>query len=97
MNTETKTVPALITVPADAWRAFIAAKARAAAAEKEAAAARMLLGIPGTAELVALLGATEETSAAAVIVDGNGTPIGKVSVYRRDGYVVEPGFVSKIT
>ena len=97
MNTETKTVPALISVPADAWRAYLAAKARAAAAEKEAAAARMLLGIPETAELVALLGATEETSAAAVIVDGNGTPIGKASVYFRAGYAVKAGFVSKLT
>lgn len=72
-----------IQVSADGWRAFVMADAKAKAAEKEAKALRAELGLPETAELVSLLGATVELGAKAVIVDGNGTPVGSLSLYWR--------------
>ncbi len=90
-------VPAQIVVSAADWQAFNAAKCRAAAMAKEVEALRAVMGLPETAALVKALGATAETAAAAVIVDGNGLPLGKVSVFWRDAYEVKAGFASRVS
>ena len=90
-------VPAQIVVSAEQWHAFNAAKARAAAMAKEVDALRAVMGLPDTAALVKALGATAEAPAAAVIVDGNGAPLGKVSVYWRDAYEVRAAFASRVS
>lgn len=85
-----------IQVSADGWRAFVMADAKAKAAEKEAKALRAELGLPETAELVALLGATAESGAKAVIIDGNGTPVGSITVYWRPPVQMKGCFVGRV-
>jgi hypothetical protein len=86
-----------IQVSAEAWRAFVLAKDAASAAAREAEACKLALGLPSTEELVALLGASESTAAAAVVTNGNGTPIGKLTVSFRSPYSVKGGFVARLT
>lgn len=85
-----------IQVSADGWRAFVMADAKAKAAEKEAKALRAELGLPETAELVSLLGATAELGAKAVIVDGNGTPVGSITVYWRPPVEMKGYWVGRV-
>lgn len=90
-------IPAVIQVSADNWHAWRAMHAKAQAMAKESDALRAQCGIPESAALAAMLGATADTKAAAVIVDGNGSPLGKVSVYWRDAYTVSASFVSRVS
>ena len=92
-----ETVPAQIEVSAQAWRAYVLAKGRATAAAKEAEVARLVLGLPETETLVSLLGATEKDGGSAVLIDGNGTPCGKLSVSFRTAYAVKAGWVARLT
>jgi len=90
-------LPAQIQVSAESWHAWRAMHARAAAMTKESEALRALCGIPDTKDLAKLIGATAEAKADAVIIDGNGSPLGKVSVYWRDTYTVSASFVSRVS
>jgi hypothetical protein len=92
-----ETLPAQIEVSAQAWRAYALAKAKATAATKEAETLRAALGLPETETLVALLGATEAEGASAVLVDGNGTPVGKLSVSFRAPYSVKGGWSARLS
>ena len=92
-----ETLPAQIEVSAQAWRAYALAKAKATAAAKEAETLKAALGLPETEALVAMLGANEENGASAVLVDGNGTPVGKLSLAYRAAYAVKAGWVSRLT
>ncbi len=86
-----------IEVSGPAWDAFLEAKAKATAAAREAEACKLALGLPETAELVALLGASEENGAQAVIVNGNSAPVGKLTVSFRSAYAVKAGWVARLT
>lgn len=90
-------IPAQIQVSAQDWHAWRAMYARAQAMAKEADALRKVLGLPETSALVALLGASQETPVSAVIVDGNGAPLGKVAVSYRPPYSVAGTFVSRVS
>ena len=92
-----ETIPAQIEVEASAWRAYVIAKAKATAATKEAEVARLVIGLPDTAELVSLLGATEADGGSAVLTDGNGAPLGKLAVSYRSAYAVKAGWVARLT
>lgn len=82
-------VPAQITVCAEVWGRFIRAKSAAAAAEKEVKAVRAELGLPADAAAAcALFG---DAFPEAVICDGNGRPVGKLTVFMRDAYTVPAG------
>lgn len=96
MNVET-IIPASITVNAEAFAKWQKAKQAAQALAKEADALRMECGFPETETLVSLLGVAECGKGSAVIVNGNGVPIGKVSVFWKDAYVVKAGFSSRIS
>jgi hypothetical protein len=93
----TVNLPGQIQVSAENWHNWRAIHAKAQAMAKEADALRKVCGIPETADLVATLGATAELGASAVIIDGNGSPLGKVSVYWRDAYAVKATFVSRVS
>jgi hypothetical protein len=100
MTTTTTAVPAAaITVAAADWHAYLNAATAARAAEKEAAARKaVLLGHLADKEVaVRELMATAETGATAVFLDGNGNPLGKLSLYWRDQYTVGAGFVMRIS
>ena len=92
-----ETLPAQIEVSAQAWRAYVIAKAKATSAAKEAETLRAALGLPETETLVALLGATEKDGGSAVLIDGNGTPVAKLSLSYRAAYAVKAGWVSRLS
>ena len=89
--------PAQIQVSAEGWHKWRAMKARASAMEKEEKSLRTELGFPDTAQLVSLLGVTETEKKSAVIIDGNGAPLGKVSVYHCAEKIISAGFQSRIS
>ncbi len=75
---------AVIQVQAEPFHAWRKAVAMANAMTKEADALKMAAGLPNTEELVkALNGSTQ-----AVVVDGNGKPIGKVSIAQHPEKIV---------
>jgi hypothetical protein len=77
------------------WRKAVDA---ANAAKKEAETLKEVCGFPDTESLRRLLGVTEwQTKGAAVIVDGNGKPVGKVSVFFKDAFVMPAGFSSRVS
>jgi hypothetical protein len=88
---------AQIQVSAAAWHAWRAMHQKASAAEKEAKALREAMGFPSTAALVELFGVNEVTKASAVIIDGNGQPLGKVSVFHCGEKIIPAGFQSRIS
>jgi hypothetical protein len=88
---------AQIQVSAEGWHKWRTMKARASAMEKEEKALRAELGFPDTASLVALLGVSEFVKGSAVIIDGNGTPLGKVSVFYVSAKEIPAGFQSRIS
>ena len=97
---KTATAPAaVITVTAADWHAYVTAAAAARAAEKEAAARKavMLGQLADKETAVQELSATAESGATAVLQDGNGNPLGKLSLYWRDQYTVGAGFVMRIS
>ncbi len=67
---------ATIQVSAEAFNAWRRAVALANAATKEAEALKVAAGLPTTENLLFLL----DGNLSAVVVDGNGRPIGKVSI-----------------
>ena len=67
---------ALIRVNADSFHAWRKAAAMANAAAKESDALKMAAGLPSTEQLMIMLNGNTQ----AVVVDGNGKPIGKVSL-----------------
>lgn len=97
MKTFIAPVPADIIVKADAFRAYREAKARAAAAQKEADAARKLAGIPSTEDLVNQLDLSKGEKGEVVIKDGNGVPMGKIAVFWKDGFEMPAGFQARIS
>lgn len=77
-----------VQVEGKAYRAFLRAKAATAAAEREEKAAKQACGLPEREELLASLGVpTEEQKVVAVVTDGNGKPIGKLTLSHRKAYV----------
>jgi hypothetical protein len=89
--------PAQIQVSAEKWRKWREMHAKASAMEKEAKALRAEMGFPETAQLVQMLGVTETEKNSAVIIDGNGTPLGKVSVFYVSEKIIPAQFQSRIS
>ena len=89
--------PAQIQVSAEKWRKWREMHAKASAMEKEAKALRAEMGFPDTAQLVELFGVTETEKKSAVIIDGNGSPLGKVSVFHVSAKEIPAGFQSRIS
>ena len=64
------------------WQTLRNAKARATAADKEVKAITKALGLPDAKELARMVGFTAEGEAQSVlVVDGNGAPLGTLTVY----------------
>ena len=85
--------PFIIQVPAVKWDAYQKAKARASAAKREAEQLGEQCGIPDAdalAKLMRLRYGIEKGEA--VIQDGNGSPIGKVSVFYHPGATIPAGW-----
>lgn len=91
-------IPAEITVRADAFRAYREAKQREAAAKKEAEAARAEAGIPSTDDLVKQLKLSKTNDKGEVVIkDGNGVPIGKISVFWKNSFEMPAGYQSRVS
>lgn len=96
--TTTTTIPALITVNGPAFAKWRKAVDAASAAKKEADALRQECGFPDTDALRRMLGLTEfGGKASAIVQDGNGKPIGKVSVFWKDAFEMPAGFSSRVS
>ncbi len=78
------------------FRAYQEAKERSAAAAALAEKARADAGIPGTNQLVSELGRSKKKREI-VIVDENGAPMGKISLYWQKQAVIAAGFRSRIS
>lgn len=97
MNTLTQSI-AEIQVPAEAFKRFKEAKAKASALTKEAEAIRLECGLPDTENLVKQLGLTKANPKGEVVIkDGNMSVIGKIAVYWQDAYEVGAGFKSRVS
>lgn len=88
--------PAFITVPADKWKAYRDAKAKASAMEREAKQLGEQCGIPDADTLARTLAGrvnpSHELKGEIVVQDGNGAPIGKISVFYHPGAVIPSGW-----
>jgi len=90
-------VAALITVNGPAFAVWRKAHAAATAARKEADTLREACGFPSTESLVVMLGIAQGGKASATVADGNGKPVGKVSVYWKDAFEMPAGFSSRVS
>lgn len=87
-----------ITATAADWRNLSTLRANAAAAKKLADAAEAAMGIPTAEEIAAQAGLPEaHGSLRAVIVDGNGQPIGQLSVYYFPGAEMPAGYRRRLS
>ena len=87
-----------ITATAEDWRKFQAAKAAASAAAKAAEQLGQAMGIPNAAQMAATLGLpASEGKAEAVIISGNGAPIGKLTCFWFGGSVIPPAYRNRIS
>jgi len=79
------------------WATYRNAKARANAAEKEVKAIEGKLGLPDAKSLARLVGFTAEGEARTVLVtDGNGTPLGTLTVYWFSGSETPAGIRRRV-
>lgn len=78
-----------IKVQAQAWADLLSAKAKEAAFKREVESLEKQLGIASGSALAEAFGLKDGERAEAVVVDGNGSPIGKLTVSYRPGYVAE--------
>ena len=97
MQTQDVTSQAVIVVSAESFAKWQRVKQAASALAKEAEVLKAECGFPDTEKLVALLEIPEGGKGAAVIVNGNGAPIGKLSVFWKDAYIVQAGFSSRVS
>lgn len=91
------TSPATIIVSAEKFARWQKAKQAATAAAKEADALKAECGFPETLALAELLEVPVGGKGEAVIVDGNSRPVGKLSLFWKDEYVVKAGFTCRIS
>lgn len=93
-----KKSPPVLKASAEKFRLFQEAKERSAAAALLAEKARADAGIPGTVQLVSNLKLKRRNQKSEiVIIDENGAPLGKISVFWQDAYEVKAGFRSRIS
>lgn len=90
-------VAALITVNGPAFAKWRKAVDAANAAKKEVDALKEVCGFPDTENLVSMLGLAQGGKASATVADGNGKPIGKVSVYWKGAFEIPAGFSSRVS
>lgn len=97
---ETPTVHQVrISATAADWQRYMQAKARASAMEKEVKQIESALGIPEAKDIAKLCGLSADSDAkvSALIVDGNGAPLGKLSVFWFNGAVMPAGFRRRVS
>lgn len=79
------------------WQTYRNAKARANAAAKEVSAIESALGLPDAKSLARLVGFTAEGEAQTVLVtDGNGSPLGSLTVYWFSGSETPAGIRRRV-
>lgn len=87
-----------IKATAQDWQRLMSAKQRANAAQAEAKALEEAMGIPSAETLAKDFSLPNSDGKASIhIVDGNGFPLGKMSVYWWPGSVTSPGYRKRIS
>lgn len=86
-----------ITVPADAWKALQAVKAKISALEREKKAMESTLDFPKGEALAIAFSLTPDDKGEFLICDGNGATIGKGTVYFHSGATIPPGWRTRIS
>ena len=96
---ESAIIQVRINATAADWHALTEAKARASAAARHVEQLEKAMNIPDAKEIARLCGVSAEADAkvSALIVDGNGAPLGKLTVFWFPGCAMPAGFRRRIT
>lgn len=86
-----------ITVPSAAWEKLQQLKGQISALENEAKTLQKELGIPGADSLVALLALKEGEKCSIPVKNGNGMPVGKLSVFHFGGATIPPAWRTRLS
>ena len=86
-----------IVVPADQWAKYQKTKAQASALKRQAEAFESAWGVKSGKEYAENFALADGGKLEIPIHDGNGIPLGKLSVSWRDGYEVSPTWAKRIS
>jgi hypothetical protein len=92
-----ETIPARLQVDGPAFAKWRKIYAKAKAMEKEEKSLRAEVGLPDSETIAKMLGVKPDAAQSAVIVDGNGSPIGKLSAWWSPAFEMPASYKTRVS